>query len=260
MKEETMLKNTSQRRKDILAKIKAEGSVNVMDLADLYQVSAVTIRNDLTFLEQQGVLIRSHGGAIFSPTIQNESSIQEKHILNADKKNKIAQKATELIKDKDSIILDSGTTTERIADYLTNEVQLTVMTNGLNVAQKLAQKENIDVIISGGMLRKKSLSFYGSQAEDNLRAYHFDKLFLGVDGFHLTNGITTHSENEARLNKIMSEVSNEVIIVSDSSKFGKLSLHKILTISQISTIITDSGIPEEYYQGLVQQGINVILV
>lgn len=254
------MKNTSQRREDILTKLKDLGSVTVANLAQQYSVSSVTIRNDLTFLEQQGTLMRSYGGAINKQNLIDESSIEEKSALNSPQKCNIAKIAASLIQDGDSVIFDSGTTTEKITEYLNESQNIIVMTNGLNVAQKLLRHDNVKLMMPGGNLRKKSLSFYGVQAEENLKAYHFDKLFLGVDGFHLERGITTHNEHEASLNRTMASIANEVIVVADSSKFGKVSLHKILAPKNISILITDSNIPDDYVAGLEKQGIKIIIV
>lgn len=253
------MKKTSKRREDILSKLKITGSVIVSDLASEYEVSTVTIRNDLAYLEKNGALLRAYGGAISKQNLVSESSVEVKNTLYAQQKLAIAKSASSFIDDGDSIILDSGTTTERIADYLIDKVNIIAMTNGLNVAQKLLNNSNVELMMTGGSLRRKSLSFYGSQAEENLKVYHFDKLFLGVDGFHLDRGITTHSENEARLNRIMLQIANEIIVVTDSSKFGKIGLHKILMPENITMLITDSGIPDDYHKGLIQQGIQVII-
>lgn len=254
------MKNTSKRREDILSKLKVAGSVIVSELASEYDVSTVTIRNDLAYLEKNGALLRAYGGAISKQNLVSESSVEVKNTLHAQQKLAIAKMASSFIRDGESIILDSGTTTERIADYLGDKSDIIAMTNGLNVAQKLLNQSSVELMMTGGSLRRKSLSFYGAQAEENLKAYHFDKLFLGVDGFHLDRGITTHNENEARLNRIMSKIANEIIVVTDSSKFGKIGLHKILMSQSITMLITDSGIPNEYRDGLVQQGIQVITV
>lgn len=253
------IKNTSQRRDKILKKLAEFGSVSVIELSKNFEVSVVTIRNDLSFLEKQGTLIRSHGGAISETNLIKEHSVEIKGGLNADEKCRIAEKAAELINDNDTIILDSGTTTELIAKYIAKDKHITAMTNGLNVAVSLSKSENVALLMSGGKMRLNSLSFYGEQAENNLKLYHFDKLFLGVDGFDLSIGITTHSESEARLNRVMSSVVNEIIVVTDSSKFKKISLYKIFQADNINTLITDSGIPQEYHETLVKMGINVII-
>jgi len=116
------------------------------------------------------------------------------------------------------------------------------------------------VLMPGGILRKNALSFSGSQAEQGLKNYCFDKLFLGVDGFDLRAGITTHNEQEASLNRLMCDISEQVIAVADSSKFGKRSCHMIREFGKIDILVTDSGIPEEYVEGLRDMKVEVIIV
>ncbi|UTV29637.1 transcriptional repressor AgaR [Photobacterium atrarenae] len=260
------MKQTSKRREEILSQLKSEGSVSVSQLSQSLGVSTVTIRNDLAYLETKGLLMRSYGGAIdcqvqeATPEVVQETNIQEKATLHAREKASIAKAAASHIHSGETIILDSGTTTEQVAKLLLNKQGIVVMTNGLNIAATLSEADDVEVMMTGGTLRKKSLSFYGSQAEENMKAYHFDKIFLGVDGFHIRAGITTHNENEARLNRAMCDAAKEVIVVTDSSKFDKVSLHKIIPCDLINTLITDKNIPQDYLHALSGQGIKVITV
>ncbi|PWI32699.1 DeoR family transcriptional regulator [Vibrio albus] len=256
------MKNTSERREHTIALLKRNGSVQVTDLSQKFGVSAVTVRNDLAALEKQGIATRAYGGAYLqdSEVRPPEHSIEDKNQLNKTIKQKIAAAALDMIEDGDTLILDSGTTTYCVAEALTDANDLVVMTNGLNIANALFPAEGVEVILIGGKLRRKSMSFYGMQADNVLDNYHFNKLFLGVDGFNLESGITTHNENEARLNRKMCDIADEVIAITDSSKFGKVSLHKILETARVDKVITDTGIPDEYLQGLKRQGIPVILV
>ena len=125
---------------------------------------------------------------------------------------------------------------------------------------ELASAPGVEVLMSGGVLRKNALSFSGSQAEHSLKNYRFDKVFLGVDGFDLRAGITTHNEQEASLNRLMCEISEQVIAVADSSKFGKRSCHMIREFGNIDILVTDSDIPEDYVQGLREMKVDVIIV
>lgn len=256
------MKNTSERREHTIALLKKNGSVQVTDLSKKFGVSTVTIRNDLAALEKQGIATRAYGGAYLQDgdIRLHEHSVEDKNQLNKTLKQKIAAAAVTLIEKGDTLILDSGTTTYYIAEALKNAHDLVVMTNGLNIANALFSAEGVEVILTGGKLRRKSMSFYGVEADNILEHYHFNKLFLGVDGFNLEKGITTYNENEARLNRRMCNIADEVIVVTDSSKFGKVSLHKILETARVDKIVTDEGIPKEYLQGLEQLGITVILV
>jgi DeoR family transcriptional regulator of aga operon len=253
------MRNTSQRREQILALLVKLGSVQVADLVERLGVSAVTIRTDLTTLERQGLVTRSYGGATLTRTPPLEQSIRQKDALNAPLKEQIGAAAAALVEAGDNIIIDSGTTTLHMARHLQDLSQVAVMTNGLNIAWELAETPGIDLMLTGGLLRRQSLSIQGAQAEACLNAYSFDKLFLGVDGFDLQFGITTHHEAEASLNQRMVERAKRVIVLTDASKFGRVSLHRIVLLERVHTVITDAGISPEYREGLQRLGIEVVI-
>ncbi|ECF6065030.1 DeoR family transcriptional regulator [Salmonella enterica subsp. diarizonae] len=253
---------TSERRELIIQRLRQQGSVQVSDLSVLFGVSTVTIRNDLAFLEKQGIAVRAYGGALIcdSNTSGIEPSVEDKSSLNTALKRSIARAAVELIKPGHRVILDSGTTTYEIARLMRKHTNVIAMTNGMNVANALLEAEGVELLMTGGHLRRQSLSFYGDQAEHSLQNYHFDMLFLGVDAIDLERGISTHNEDEARLNRRMCEVAERIIVVTDSSKFDRSSLHKIIDTQRIDMIIVDEGIPVESLEGLRKSGIDVILV
>ncbi|MGO2012434.1 MAG: transcriptional repressor AgaR [Pseudoalteromonas sp.] len=255
------MRDTSQRREQISRMLKETGSVQVPHLAEKYDVSTVTIRKDLRFLEQQGIAARSYGGAMLKEknVIETELAIDRKQTLHAEEKLSIGKAAAQLINSDDSIILDSGSTTIQIAAHLKDKENLTIITNGLNVVNKLSVYDEVDVMLLGGTLRRKNMSFFGSSAEKCLEDLHVDKLFLGVDGFHMERGITTHFEAEALLNRVMCKIASEIIIVTDSSKFEHVCLHKILEPAAVTTVVTDSNIPNNYLEGLERLGIKVII-
>lgn len=254
------MKSAVERRMEIVNVVNQNGKARVEDLAAQFDVSSVTIRSDLSFLEKNGYVVRSHGAAIPNTGVIAELSVQEKRRQNLGVKSLIGQAAAKLIENGDTVILDSGTTTREIASSLKSLEDVVVMTNGLDVAMELASAPGVEVLMSGGVLRKNALSFSGSQAENSLKNYRFDKVFLGVDGFDLRAGITTHSEQEASLNRLMCEISEQVIAVVDSTKFGKRSCHMIREFSNIDILITDSQIPEDYLQGLREMKVEVIIV
>ncbi|EPH2694966.1 DeoR family transcriptional regulator [Klebsiella aerogenes] len=259
---EKRISGTSERREQIIQRLRQQGSVQVNDLAEAYGVSTVTIRNDLAFLEKQGIAVRAYGGALIcdSHTPGIEPSVEDKSALNTAIKRQIASAAVELIKPGHRIILDSGTTTCEIARQLRQHSDVIAMTNGMNVANALLEAEGVELLMTGGHLRRQSQSFYGDQAEQSLQNYHFDMLFLGVDAMDLERGISTHNEDEARLNRKMCEVAERIVVVTDSSKFNRSSLHKIIDTQRIDTIIVDDAIPQESLEGLRKGGIEVILV
>lgn len=253
------MRNTRQRRQQITQMLVEQGSVQVSDLVERFGVSSVTIRADLTHIESQGLATRTHGGATLVRTPPQEQDIHQKDALNLPLKESIGAYAARLVKPGDNIIIDSGSTTMTLARHLREHRDVTVMTNGLNVAWELANAPGVELLLTGGLLHKQSLSLHGSQAEASLGSYSFDTLFLGVDGLDLQFGLTTHQEAEASLNHRMVERARRVVVLTDASKFGRVSLHRIARLDQIHAIITDEGISSDYREGLQRLGIEVII-
>ena len=251
--------STADRRSQILALLEENGQVNVQQLSDRFKVSSVTIRNDLAYLENKNLLYRTRGGAIKQTKVAMDLALSEKARKYAEEKRTIGKKAVELIQDGDTIILDSGTTTMEIARHLKKFQNLTVITHALNIATELAGSKGIEIIMPGGVLRAKSYSLVGSQAEKMLQDFYCDKFFLGVDGIDTSYGISTPSVSEAQLNRVMEQNSRETIVVTDHSKFGKRSFAFIIPIDKIDRVITDDGIPEEDHQSLLIQNVEVII-
>lgn len=252
--------NTIERQQEIVRLTQLQGKVSVKDLSSRFAVSEVTIRNDLSILDRKKLLVRSRGGAMINSQLGRELSLKEKSHHRLALKQQLGREAAKLIGDDEQILLDSGTTTQEVAANLVDRNNLVVMTNGLNIALELAQAEQVQVMLTGGVLRKKSMSFYGHLAEKSLQDFHFNKLILGVDGFDLKTGLATHFEKEAILNRIMCEIASEIIVVTDSSKFNARAFHRICPMQRIHTLVTDDGIPDEYVQALQRQGVRLHLV
>jgi DeoR family transcriptional regulator, aga operon transcriptional repressor len=251
---------TVERRKSILNKINEIGQVYVHELGQEFDVSDVTIRNDLERLEKKKMLIRARGGAIkIEGSVGVDYHISEKNKLYAEEKSRIGKKAGQLIADHDTIILDSGTTTLEITNYMAHLKDINVICNALNVINQLVKLQNINIIIPGGYLRRISLSLVGPLAEKNMQNLFVDKAFIGVDGFDTKHGIYTPNIEEAYFNEIMIKMSREVIIVCDSSKFLRRSLAYICGLDKIHCVVTDSGISDEDRKRLEDARIKVII-
>lgn len=252
--------NTIERQQEIVRLTNLQGKVSVAELSQRFGVSEVTIRSDLAVLDSKRLLVRSRGGAMVNDDLSRELSLKEKRQKHSELKQRLGRAVAELIKDDERIILDSGTTTEEVAANLREHKNLIVMTNGLNIALELSQVDKVEVMMTGGTLRKKSMSFYGAQAEQAMKNYQFDKVVLGVDGFDLKTGLSTHFEAEATLNRLMCEVAREVIVVTDSSKFDRRGFHLICSVMQVHTLVTDSGIPPLYVEELTRMGVQVHVI
>jgi DeoR family transcriptional regulator, aga operon transcriptional repressor len=255
--------STVERRKIILDLINEKGQVMVLELSKRFSVSEVTIRNDLDQLEKKKVLIRTRGGAMKMETLVTvDHRLSDKDKLHAAEKVKIGKYAASLIEDNSTVIIDSGTTTNEIVRNLPSNKEITVITNAINIVNQLIAQNysNVNVILLGGYLRKTSHSLVGPLAEKNLSNFYVDKVFLGVDGFDIKQGAYTPNIEEAHLNQQMIDVAREVILVADSSKFGRKSLAFICETSRINKVITDDGILDEDQRRLEDAGVKVIVV
>jgi len=252
--------STVERRKKILTILTEHGEVFVDELSAKFNVSEVTIRNDLDQLESKNLLIRARGGALkHEQSVGIDYMISEKNKLNQAEKIKIGKAAANLITESETIILDSGTTTLEIAKNLGEIKSLNVITNAINIVNQLIPNQGVNIIVPGGTLRKKSHSLVGPIAEKNLKNLSVDKAFIGVDGLDPEHGAFTPNIEEASLNQIMIEIAKEVILVADSSKFKRRSLAFICPPNKIDMIVTDDKISKEDLKKLQESGIKVII-
>lgn len=257
----TVTRDTSQRRHEISELVRQKGSVQVTPLAERFGVSPQTVRKDLRYLVERGVMTRAYGGAIDSGVIGRapvEPNYEAKRTTHLDEKRRIGVRAASLIKPGDTIAIDSGTTAIQLAAAVP-DIEITVVTNDFGVLTALEPKSDVTIVMLGGELRRRNMAFYGGLTVEALGALHVDKLFLGVDGFDLEHGITTHYEPEALLNRKMVEAAQTVICITDSSKFDSVCLHRIIPITTINTLITDRGAPEHIVQASQQLGIDLLL-
>jgi len=254
------MRNIAQRHKIILTELEKEGYVRVQDLSDRLGVSEVTIRKDLKELENRKLLFRSHGSAGPMSPLINDRHIDEKEKVQVEEKLRIAEAANQLLCKNDRIIIASGTTLLTFAQKISLTDPLTVITPSVKVSLTLSYKSNIEVIQLGGAMRKSSASVIGPYAESLLDELMCDKLFIGVDGIDLDFGFTTSNIAEAHLNQYMLNAAQEIIVLTDSTKFGKRGFGKICNINQVHKIITDSNAPVNAVQVIREKGIEVILV
>lgn len=248
-------RNTQQRRHAIISLINQHGEVSVEDLSRQFQTSEVTIRKDLAELERSGVLLRRYGGAIALP---NEILVEENPTKVSIRKQAIAEAAIQHIRDHNRIIIDSGSTTTAMIPLLAQKRGLVVMTNSLSVAQALRELENEPTLLmTGGTWDPHSEAFQGQVAEQVLRSYDFDQLFVGADGVDPSRGTTTFNELTG-LSRVMADVAREVIVLVDSEKFGRRIPNLELPWTAVDTLITDDGISEELKRQIEQQDVLVI--
>lgn len=252
----------TERRQRIVELVERDSRVTVDSLASLFGVSAVTVRADLSALARAGALVRAHGGAVRAPDGVQDYPLQIKEGLHHAEKVRIAQYVAEQIVQKQTIILDSGTTTAEIARQIKARRigPLTVITNALNIANELAEASLVSLIMVGGILRPMSNSFVGPQAERMLEDLHADHFLLGVDGLDPQYGLSTPGILEAQLNARMIAISDRTTVVTDSSKLGRRSLSVIGPISCADCVITDSGLPADAKRAIEHAGVSVTVV
>lgn len=250
-----------ERRRRISTLVREQGRVTVGALASRFGTSQVTIRGDLSVLESAGALVRTHGGAL-RLSEELDQSLDVKQLQHHAEKVRIAQEAVSLIRDGETIILDSGTTTAEIARALrkTSLNSLNVITNALNLAALLMDVPAVRLIVPGGVLRRESNSLSGPLAEAALENLQADRLYLGADGLDADIGVMTPHLQEAELNAKMIRISQQVVVVADSSKLIRRNVSLIAKIEQIHMLITDRGAPDVAVEALTNRGVEVRLV
>jgi DeoR family transcriptional regulator of aga operon len=248
-----------ERMRGIMKILEKENRVLIADLCKTFNTTSVTIRKDLDQLENEGLLKRTHGGAILYKPLFHGLALNEKEKLNSEEKERIAKEAVKMISEGDVIILDSGSTTTQLARNMKNLKGITVITNAVNIALELIDTD-LEVILTGGTLQKKSSTLIGSLSDDSLRKISADKLFHGVDGIDYEIGLTTPNVTEANTSRVMMKRASENILLVDSSKFGRRSLGVICQIKEIDKIITTKETDKSEIDKLNDLGVEVIVV
>jgi DeoR/GlpR family transcriptional regulator of sugar metabolism len=239
--------------------LKEDGSAKVIDLARLFKVTEVTIRQDLEKMERDGLVVREYGGAYLKNIEAQVKSFELSHQENLDKKERIAAKCLEYIDSGDSIILDSGSTTTEIAKKLKGFKNLTVITNALNIAMLLGTEPGIELIVTGGEFKPPTLSLTGQKAADFFTGINVQKLFLATAGLSLKAGLTYPSISDIVVKKAMIDAAETTYLVADSTKIGKSSFASLGALSLINYVITDPDISERDKRIFEDNEIELIL-
>jgi len=257
MKLENLMAN--QRREKIMDLLREDGSAKVANLAKLFRVTEVTVRQDLEKLEHDGLIIREHGGAFLKNVEDQVRSFSLSHQDNLDKKALIAERCLEFIESGDTIILDSGSTTTEIAKRLKGMKNLTVITNALNIAVMLGAVPGIEVMVTGGEFKPPTLSLTGQKAADFFKGLNVQKLFLATAGISLKSGLTYPSISDIVVKKAMIDAADITYLVADSSKIGKSALASLGALSLIDYIITDEDLESKKKKVFEEHEIELII-
>lgn len=246
------------RRLKILDWLQEEGSARVRDLAEVFGVSEVTVRQDLERLEAEGHILREHGGAYLKSVPQQVRDLALHHLVNMDAKRRIGAAAAALVSDNETIILDSGSTTTEIAAQLTDKQHLTVITNALNITLMLGTMPSCTIHMPGGQFKPPTLSLSGERSADYFNGLFAQKLFLATAAVSFEAGLTYPAIGDIAVKRAMIASAAEVYLVADSSKIGKTSFSSLGGLDQIHALITDIGITAADRAGFEERGIRVI--
>lgn len=257
--------STYERHKQILLHLNQRGQIMVEDLATILDVSPSTVRRDLTQMENQGLLRRLHGGAelvqplLYEP-FRHSINFSNQEGVNRDEKRRIAEAAAEMIQSGETIAFTAGTTTTQITRYLGHIKDITIVTNTVNVAMELSQRQDITVFVTGGYISTGWFSLVGETAIQAIKSLYFDKVFIGLNAIHVENGLTSHYVDEAAIVRAMIQQARTKIVVADHTKIGMTARAKICEIDKIDVLITDNQVPDDQVAAFEKGGVQVLRV
>jgi DeoR family transcriptional regulator, aga operon transcriptional repressor len=250
---------TGERRRRIREILSRQGRVTVNELSKLFKVTVVTIRSDLDTMAMEGALIRDRGGAIAHTSTTLAVAFEKRALQNREQKRQIGRVASTLVNDRETIIMDAGSTVMEMAHSLSSGKPCTIVTTALNVAARVGAFEKVNVLIAGGSLSRETISTVGALAERDLENLIVDKLFLSTQAFDAEHGLTDDSFDIARVKAAMIRSARRVILLADSSKWGNSAFAKIAPLGEIDVLITDSGLSSDTQKLIQRFGIEIML-
>ncbi|WP_409300291.1 DeoR/GlpR family DNA-binding transcription regulator [Peribacillus sp. SCS-155] len=251
----------TERRQKILDLLHDKQRITVKELSEKLHVSEATLRTDLNVMEEEGLLVRTHGGAMIDDKNRAENTFSEREKKNRSEKKKIGRKAMEFIHNGQCILLDASSTCLELAYLLKHtSMRLTVVTNGVTTAMELRENPNLTVILLGGILRNSSVALEGLLGSEILKQIHVDTMFSSAKGFTLEEGLTDFNVYEVELKKFLVNSSSRLIALLDHTKIGRSSIASFASTDKVDTIITDEFASESYIKEIERQQINLIVV
>jgi len=247
-----------ERRNEIVKYIDKVEKATIEDIIRILKISRSTVRRDLIDLERKNLINRTRGGALKKRYFKYEFSLNEKKVLNLDKKKKIAQIAKRFINQGDIIYMSGGTTTMELAKILFDVGNLFVFTNAINILLELSNNSETRVKLVGGDFRKRTFSTVGQDTINFLDRYNFDKCFVGVDGISIIEGFTTPNELEAVIDGKVIEKSKERFILADETKFGAVAFSTTCKIDNVDYIITNKPLNLNSVKDIQKRGVKII--
>ncbi|SDI71274.1 DeoR/GlpR family DNA-binding transcription regulator [Natribacillus halophilus] len=228
----------NDRKEHIVQWVQKHDKVDITDLSARFQVSTMTVRRDLNSLEEEGKIIRTHGGAVAAPQWRPETAYQLKESANKAEKKAIARAAASSVTDHSSLILDSGTTTLELARFLKERKGLRIVTNDVLIAAELIHAP-IEVIVTGGELQHEVGTMFGTHTQNLLQSIHVDQCFLGAHSVDSEGEVRAPSIEKAKIKQLMMGVSNETWLLADHSKFGYKTFAHVCHLEELKGLITD---------------------
>ena len=249
-----------ERRKEILGRVRVDGRVSVGELSQLFGVSEATVRSDLQVLTSQGLVVRTHGGAVPASVDFQDLALSRRMEKQIQEKDNIGAFGASLVHDGDAIFLDSSSTALAIAQHLKEHRLITVITNGLTIAQELLDAGSVNVIMPGGMLQKDTVTLVGSGGLSFLRDFNIQMGFFGAHGITIAEGLTDINADIANSKKPLVAMCQQVIAVVDSTKWGRVGFAPFPRLEDIHCVISDEQAPTQMVEAMRGMGKEVILI
>ncbi len=246
------------RRNQIVDIITKQRTVKNAELMERFNISIETLRRDLEYLEQRGILKRVYGGAVVNAVLGSEPEFASRAQVQHKAKNAIAAAAAKLIGTDETVYLGVGTTVQAMVQYMHSAGEITVFTNALRTAVELSELPHCSVVLPGGQLRAKELTLSGFPAEDNFAHFNVDKAFIGIGGI-TEAGVTDFHIGEAQLHRQLVKNARLSVVLADSSKLGVRAMNNVCPLEEIDIVITDTGAPKPIVRALEQAGVQVII-
>jgi len=250
-----------ERQQAIAELVAQRGRLSVNELADLYGVTTETVRRDLDVLERAALLRRVHGGAVRAESVTAlELALNDRAHEHTSEKDLIAKAALAFLpRSNGAVILDSGSSTGRLATMLPQDRQLTVLTNSVPIAARLAGSQSITLHILPGRVRPNTQAAVGEEIIEALSVLRADVAFMGTNGISLEHGFSTPDHSEAAAKKAMIASAHRVVVLADSSKFGVETTVRFASLSEVDVVVTDAGAPKQAVAALRKQGVEVVV-
>ena len=247
-----------ERRNAILTKLTVEGKVIVADLSQEFSVTEETIRRDLERLENDGLAKKTYGGAVANKNPNTDLPYSVRTRANVEKKQRIAEIIGDMINDGDYIMLDASSTAIFVAKYIKNKKNITLITNSVEILLELADKEDWNILSTGGSLRKGALSLVGASAEKMIRGFHVDLAVCSAKGLDIKMGVTDSNEKDSQIKQAIFSAAEKRVLAVDSTKFDKISFVKVCEASEVDLVVTDEPPTERWVEYFKENNVELV--